>query len=79
MKRKMQPVNKYNIKFKHNYTQYENRTRINTTLRESVYNDITELSILTNQPISKYLDVILLEVFSSQESVQALVDKVRKY
>lgn len=79
MRRKMQPVNKYNLKLKDEYTQYESRTRLNTTLRDSIHKDITELSILTNQPISKILDVLLLEVFSSEENVQNLVDKVRKY
>lgn len=79
MRKKMTVTNKYNIKFKNSYTQYEPRERINSTLRQSLYDDIVELSILTSEPISKMFNVMLIDIFQSQESVQEFIDKVRKY
>lgn len=77
MKRKS--VNRFNIRFKEDYTKIEPRQRLNTTLRESAYNDIFELSELINEPVSKMLDILISEKFESQEALQEFVDKLRNY
>ena len=72
-------MNIFNIKFKNDYLKYGSRKRLNTLIREDLLNNFEEISKITGQPKSKMLDVLLLEMMQTEETVDSFLDKVRKY
>lgn len=81
MKRTMQGSNgnKFNIKFSDDYTRLGKRRRLSTMVRDDLLSDFEEISDLTNYPMSKMLDVLLLEMMKSEQSVHEFLNKVRLY
>lgn len=71
--------NKFNIKFADEYTKLGKRRRLSTMVRDDLLSDFEEISSLTNQPMSKMLDVLLMEMMQSEENVKLFLEKVRKY
>ena len=69
----------FNIKFKNYYLKYGSRKRLNTLIREDLLNNFEEISKITGQPKSKMLDVLLLEMMQTEETVDSFLNKVRKY
>lgn len=72
-------MNIFNIKFKNDYLKYGSRKRLNTLIREDLLNNFEEISKITGQPKSKMLDVLLLEMMQTEETVDSFLNKVRKY
>ena len=72
-------MNIFNIKFKNDYLKYGSRKRLNTLIREDLLNNFEEISKITGQPKSTMLDVLLLEMMQTEETVDSFLNKVRKY
>lgn len=72
-------MNIFNIKFKNDYLKYGSRKRLNTLIRKDLLNKFEEISKITGQPKSKMLDVLLLEMMQTEETVDSFLNKVRKY
>jgi hypothetical protein len=71
--------NKFNIKFSDEYTKLGKRRRLSTMVRDDLLTDFEEISDITGYPMSKMLDVLLIEMMQSEQSVKEFLDKVRKY
>lgn len=71
--------NKFNIKFSDDYTKLGKRRRLSTMVRDDLLSDFEEISEITSYPMSKMLDVLLIEMLESEESVHAFLEKVRRY
>jgi hypothetical protein len=71
--------NKFNIKFSDEYTKLGKRRRRSTMVRDDLLSDFEEISELTTYPMSKMLDVLLMEMMQSEQSVHEFLDKVKKY
>jgi hypothetical protein len=71
--------NKFNIKFTDDYTKLGKRRRLSTMVRDDLLTDFEEISELTTYPMSKMLDVLLMEMMQSENSVKLFLEKVRKY
>jgi len=71
--------NKFNIKYANDYTKLGKRRRLSTMVRDDILSDFEEISKLTNYPMSRMLDVMLLEIMTSEESVHEFLNKVRLY
>lgn len=71
--------NKFNIKFSDEYTKLGKRRRLSTMVRDDLLSDFEEISELTTYPMSKMLDVLLMEMMQSEKSVHEFLDKVKKY
>lgn len=72
-------TNKFNIHMKQDYLKLGPRRRINTNIREDLLELLEEISYHSNQPISKLLDVILIELFESEDNVKKIIEKTIKY
>jgi hypothetical protein len=81
MKRTMQGSNgnKFNIKYANDYTKLGKRRRLSTMVRDDLLTDFEEISDLTKYPLSRMLDVLLIEMMKSEESVHEFLNKVRLY
>lgn len=71
--------NKFNIKFSDDYTRLGKRRRLSTMVRNDILSDFEEISNLTNYPMSKMLDVLLMDMMKSEQSVKEFLNKVRLY
>jgi len=71
--------NKFNIKYANDYTKLGKRRRLSTMVRDDLLSDFEEISELTNYPMSKMLDVMLIDILKSEESVHEFLNKVRLY
>jgi hypothetical protein len=72
-------TNKFDIKFSNDYTKLGKRRRLSTMVRDDLLTDFEEIAELTQYPMSKMLDVLLMEMMQSKESVHEFLNKVRKY
>jgi hypothetical protein len=59
-------TNKFNIKFTDEYTKLGKRRRLSTMVRDDLLSDFEEISELTTYPMSKMLDVLLMEMMQSE-------------
>lgn len=71
--------NKFNIKYANDYTKLGKRRRLSTMVRDDLLSDFEEISNLTNYPMSKMIDVMLLDILKSEETVHEFLNKVRLY
>ena len=67
------------IKFKNNYLQYGDRSNLKTTIRQDLLENLKILSVKCNQPISKIMDVLLLDNLHDEDSINELINKINKY
>lgn len=78
MKRKP-TQNTFNIKFKDDYTKLGKRRRLSTMVRDDLLTKFEEISYYINEPCSKMLDVLLIDLFKSEESVKDFINRVKQY
>lgn len=78
MKRKF-TNNTFNIHFKDDYIKLGSRRRLSTQVRDDLLTKFEEISYYSNEHMSKMLDVLLIDLFSSEESVKNFIQKVKEY
>lgn len=66
-------------KTKFDYAKLKKRSKVNTTVREDLYESLQIQCIKMKQPISKSLDVMIDMVLSNPELLETWVNKVKKY
>lgn len=67
------------IKFKTDYLKTGKRQSLHTTIREDLYNELGMLSFKTRQPISKIIDVMIIDIFENEESTKKFLNLLKKY
>lgn len=78
MKKKFN-TNKFNIHSKHDYLELGSRRRLNTNIRDDLLSQFEEISYHSSQPMSKMLDVLLIDLLESEDTVKSFIKKVRRY
>ena len=67
------------IKFKFDYCKLGAREDFGTTVNKDLLLEFKILSKRINQPMSKCLDVMILDILESEEKTKQFVEKVKKY
>lgn len=65
-------------KSKYDYTK-EPRKQVTTTVNKELHKQLMILSANIDQPSSKLWDVLLLELFKDEDTVNEFIKKVRQY
>lgn len=78
MKRKPK-TNPFNIHFKDDYLKLGKRRRLNTQIRNDLLTKFEDLSYFSNEHISKMLDVLLIDLFKDDDSINKFINQVKKY
>lgn len=71
--------NTFNIHFKDDYIKLGARRRKNIQIRNDLLTKFEEISYFSGYPISKMVDVLLIEMMQSNETVNSFLNKVKKY
>lgn len=67
------------LRFKYDYVKKGTRSVLGTTVNDDLLMELKTLSIRAKQPMSKMLDVMIMETLKDEESVKQFVTKVRNY
>lgn len=66
------------IKFRYSYAR-EPRKNITTSINADLHKKLSELSYDVGQPMSKFYDILIMELFKDEDSLQEIVQKVKEY
>ena len=69
----------FNYITKHDYLKLGKRENVHSTIREDIYLDLQILSKQFKEPITKILDILVLEIISDKNKQQELKNKLQNY
>lgn len=64
---------------KYSYQQAGKRRQITTTVNEEILDKFIQLSLESGQPRTKMMDIALMQIFESEETLDNFMKKVKEY